>query len=79
MLREFHVEGFTIIYELDKTVSTDSKFGFITREIENNPGNWKAKLTLSKISDTEFIELFEIATDGVNYSDFLKNHWYKVK
>ena len=64
---------------LDKETSTDEKFVFITREIENNPGNWKVRLTLYKISDTEFKETFEIATDGENFKELLRNHWKKVE
>jgi hypothetical protein len=79
VFREFHVEGFTNIYVLDKETSTEEKFVFITREIENNPGNWKVRLTLYKISDTEFDETFEIATDGENFKELLRNHWKKVE
>lgn len=78
VLREFHVEGFANIYELNKELSNESKFVFITREIENNPGNWKAKVIIEKVSDTEFTEYFQIAMDGENYTPFLKNQWYKV-
>lgn len=79
IFRSFNVEGFTNIYELQKDLSDGTKFVFITREIENNPGNWKARLILEKISDSEFIEKFDIATDGENFSNWLKNHWYRVK
>jgi hypothetical protein len=79
ILREFHVEGFTNIYLLDKELSNGSSFVFLTREIENNPGNWKARLTINKISDTEFNESFDIATDGVNFKNLLKNRWKKVE
>jgi len=77
VLREFHVEGFANIYKLNEEFSTDTKFVFITKEIENNPGNWVAKLTFDKSSDTEFTEIFEIAMDGKNFKPFLKNHWKK--
>ena len=76
--RSFNVEGFTNIFVLDSVNSTEQKFIFVTREIENNPGNWKSKVRIEKISDTEFKEYFNIATDGVNYKDFIANHWYKV-
>jgi len=79
VFRQFHVEGFTNIFVLDKKLSTDTKLVFITREIENNPGKWVAKSTITKISDTEFIDSFEIAMDGVNFTPFIKNHWYKVE
>lgn len=77
--RSFNVEGFTNIYVLDKKSSTSTELVFITREIENNPGNWKAKTIIKKMSDTEFVEIFDIAMDGVNYKPFIKNTWRKVK
>ncbi len=58
--------------------SEDNKLNFITREIENNPGGWAARLIIEKILDTEFIEYFDITMDGKNFSPFLKNHWQKV-
>ncbi len=79
VFREFHVEGFTNIYVLDEGLSNESKFVFITREIENNPGNWKARVIIEKKSKAEFIEYFDIAMDGKNFTPFLKNYWYKVK
>ncbi len=78
VLREFFSEGFTIIYELDDTQSSASKIVFVSREIENNPGNWKAKLIFTKDSDTSFSEAFLIAFDGENFSPFIQNNWFKV-
>lgn len=77
--RSFNIENFTNIFVLNESESTDAKFVFITREIENNPGNWKAKVIIEKISNTEFKEFFDIAMDGENFQPFLQNHWYKVK
>ena len=77
--RSFNVEGFTNIFVLDTTLSTFDKFVFITREIENNPGNWKARVIIEKKSETEFIESFDIAMDGDNFTPLLKNHWFKIK
>jgi hypothetical protein len=77
--RSFNIENFTNIFVLKDTLSTETKFIFITREIENNPGNWKARVMIEKISDTEFMEFFDIAMDGENFKPFLQNHWYKVK
>ena len=78
IFRQFHIEGFTNIYELDTAASTDSSFVFITREIENNPGNWKAKLRLERLNENQFKEYFYIATEGENYSLFLSNQWTRV-
>lgn len=79
VLREFHVEGFVNIYELDTIQSTEEKFVFVTREIENNPGNWKAKLILTKNSEKQFTEEFLIAMDGENFKPFLKNTWTLIQ
>ena len=77
--RSVNIENFTNIFVLNKNESTTAKFVFITREIENNPGKWKARLIIVKISDTEFKEFFDIAMDGETFQPFLQNHWYKVK
>lgn len=77
--RSFNVEGFTNIFVLDSAKSSDDKFVFITREVENNPGDWKAKVVVEKLSETEFIETFDIAMDGENFKHLLSNHWYKAK
>lgn len=77
IFRSFNIEGFTNIFVLDKEASTTEKLVFVTRHIENNPGSWKARLTIEKLTDTEFRESFEIATDGKNFSSWLENHWYR--
>ncbi|MFD1094354.1 hypothetical protein [Salegentibacter chungangensis] len=79
ILREFHVENFVNIYELDTEQSSGDKLVFLTREIENNPGNWKAKLILTKTGEDKFTEEFLIATNGKDFKPFLKNEWTKVK
>ncbi len=79
VFRSFNVEGYTNIYEIDTAQTTKDRFVFITREIENNPGKWKAKLIFNIDSDTQFTEEFLIAMDGVNFRPFLKNVWTKVK
>ena len=47
------MEGFTIVYVFDTELSDVSKFVFISREIENNPGNWKARVIIEKKSETK--------------------------
>ncbi len=78
VLRQFHVEGFTNIYQLDEALSTEDKAVFLSREIENNPGDWKARLTLTRVSDDEFKEEFEVAMDGQTYSPIVSNEWQRV-
>ena len=76
--RSFNIEGFTNVFELDPT-SKESKLVFVSREIENNPGKWKVRVTIEKISDSEFCESFEIAMDGETFKSFLQNHWERTK
>lgn len=76
--REFHVEGFTNVFEYQEEESTDKKMVFITREIENNPGNWVAKLIWKKVSDNAFSEEFYIAMDGTQFVLFIKNEWKRL-
>ncbi len=77
--RSFNVEGFTNIYVLNNDSSTESELVFFTREIENNPGNWKARVIIKKVSNKEFVEKFDIAFDGVNFKPFIQNTWRQVK
>lgn len=79
VFRSFNIEGFTNIFILDKEASTSNNLVFVTRQIENNPGNWKGRLFIEKLNDDEFRERFEVAPDGKNYSSWLENHWYRIK
>lgn len=77
--RSYNVEGFVNIFVLSKDVSDENKMVFLTREIENNPGGWKARLLLEKLSDDEFSESFDIAMDGSTFNNVLSNHWYRIE
>lgn len=61
VFRQFHVEGFVNQYVLD-TISEDGKtLVFITEQIENISGGWRAKLTYKILNESEFQQLFELA------------------
>ena len=77
--RQFHVEGFTNIYLSDDPLSTDDTAVFRSRETENTPGDWKARLTLSGMYDEEFKQEFDVAMDGQNYTRSVSNEWQRVK
>ena len=74
-LREFHSEGFINYYTLDTTSCAPQKFVFVSQRSENAPPNLKARLTLEIKNENEFIETFELAFNGKDFSEFLKNYW----
>jgi hypothetical protein len=42
------MQGLSVICKLDAAASTPTTFAFISREIESNPGNWRARHTTEK-------------------------------
>lgn len=68
MLRQFHIEGFVNQYKLD-SISPDKKMiRFLSEAIENIPSGFRARETYKIISQDEFIETFEIAEPGKDFS-----------
>ena len=79
VLRQFHIEGFVNQYKLD-SLSADSKtIVFISENIENIPTGWRAKETYQLTSDTEFIEIFELAEPNKGFEIYSKATFKKIK
>ena len=75
VLREFHSEGFVNQYVLD-TISTDGKWiVFVTEAIENIPSGFRARVTYAIDDEKRFVETFQLASPGKDYSPILKNTW----
>jgi hypothetical protein len=73
VLRQFHVEGFVNQYVLGN-LSPDSKtFGFDTESIENIPAGWRARETYKILNSDEFVEIFELAPPGKEFSIYTEN------
>lgn len=73
ILREFHSEGFVNQYVLD-SLSVDNKtMIFVSEAIENVPEGWRARETLRIQNEDEFLETFELAAPGKDFSLILKN------
>jgi hypothetical protein len=73
ILRQFHVEGFVNQYTLG-IVSTDSKsLSFDTESIENIPAGWRARETYKILNNDEFVEIFELAPPGKEFSVYTEN------
>jgi hypothetical protein len=64
LLRQFHVEGFVITYRLATPTGTDRRLVFEAEQIDNLPGEWKARETYERLSEDEFTETFDLAAPG---------------
>jgi|SRR5690349_11142927 len=72
MLRQFHVEGFVNEYKLE-SISADGKtYTFLSFEIENIPAGWRARETYQILSDDEYVETFELAAPGKDFTLYSK-------
>jgi hypothetical protein len=72
MLRQFHVEGFVNEYRLDILSDDRKTFIFISFEIENIPPGWRARETYRIVSEDEYIETFELAAPGKDFTVYSK-------
>ena len=75
IFRQFHVESFVNQYVLD-SVSSDLKFfRFVTEAIENIPSGWRARETYEFLDRNDFIETFELAEPGKDFTLYPRNHF----
>jgi len=72
MLREFHVEGFVNEYKLESISEDHKTLVFVSFEIENIPPGWRARETYQIIGNDEYIETFELAAPGKDFSVYSK-------
>ena len=79
IFRQFHQEGFVIVYVLNPTLSTPSKLVFESEQIENVPSSWKARETYEIISHNEFTETFELAQPDKPFEIYSLNHFKRVR
>ncbi len=79
VLRQFHQEGFVILYALNPTLSTASKLVFDSEQIENYNSSWKARETYEVISNNEFTETFELAPPGKPYEVYSRNQFKRIR
>lgn len=72
ILRQFHSEGFINQYVPESISADGRKMIFITESIENIPSGWKARETYEVLSDNEFVETFELAAPGKDFTVYSK-------
>ena len=78
VLRQFHVEGFVNTYRLVPRNAADKRLVFESDQIENLPGDWKARETYEQISPDEFTETFELAAPGKAFEVYGKTQFSRV-
>lgn len=78
MLRQFHEEGFVLLYALAAS-STPAHLVFESVTFENFSNEWKSRETYDVISDDEFTETFELAAPGKEFELYSRSHLRRVK
>jgi hypothetical protein len=79
IFRQFHQEGFVILYALNSTLSTASKLVFDSEQIENYDNSWKGRETYDVVSNNEFTETFELAPPGKPYEVYSRNQFKRIQ
>ena len=79
MLRQFHEEGFVLLYTLNAATSTATHLVFESVTFENFSNEWKARETYEVKSNDEFIETFELAAPGKEFQLYSHNHFRRSK
>lgn len=75
MLRQFHEEGFVLLYALNPALSSATRLVFESVVFENFSNDWKARETYEVISNDEFVETFELAEPGKDFQLYSRNHF----
>jgi hypothetical protein len=71
-LRQFHVEGTIVEYNLESISPDGKRFVFVSFEIENIPVGWRAREVYQIVSDDEYVETFEMAAPGKDFTVYSK-------
>ncbi len=79
IFRQFHQEGFVILYALKSDLSSSSKLVFESEQLENINSSWKARETYELVSNDEFSETFEIAQPGKPFETYSRNQFKRVR
>jgi hypothetical protein len=79
MLRQFHEEGFVNLYKLNPDLSSTSRLVFESESFENFDNSWRARETYEILSDSEFVETFELAPPGQDFQVYSRNHFRRVE
>ncbi len=78
VFRQFHQEGFVNTY-VQQDSGDPRKIIFVSEEIENISPGWRARETYSILNDDEFIEQFELAEPGKEFTLYSEAHLKRIK
>jgi hypothetical protein len=79
MFRQFHVEGFVILYALESISEDGRNFTFISTAIENIASGWRARETYRFLSNDEFIETFALAGPGKDFETYSETRFHRKR
>jgi hypothetical protein len=77
VLRQFHQEGFVNTYVQEESGDA-KKLVFTSEAIENIAAGWRAHETYLILSNDEFVERFELAEPGKDFSLYSEAHLKRV-
>ncbi len=77
MLRQFHVEGFVTTYTSVPSVSPEVVF--TSEALENLAPRWRARETYRLTGDNMFVEVFELAETGKDFSVYSETRLTRKK
>ena len=77
MFRQFHQEGFVNTYVQEESGDA-KKLVFTSETIENIAAGWRARETYLILSNDEFVERFELAEPGKDFSLYSEAHPKRV-
>ena len=75
VLRQFHVEGFVTQYYAQTLTADGKTIVFLSESLENLPPGFRARETYKILNENEFIEVFEVAPPGKEFSVYSENHF----
>ena len=70
VLRQFHSEGFVNQYVLSSMAADNKISTWESESIENIESGWRAREKFKVVSNDEFVEIFELAPPGQDFSTF---------
>ena len=79
VLRQFHVEGFVNQFKAETIAEEGKLIVFISESLENIPAGYRAKETYRILNENEFLEIFEIAEPGKEFSVYSENRFKRQK
>lgn len=79
VLRQFHVEGFVTQYYAQTLTADGKTIVFLSESLENLPAGFKARETYKILNENEFVEVFELAPPGKEFSVYSENRFKREK